>query len=89
MEQMTLMTKEARSEIIRSQAKQKEFADRKRRAHDFKVGDHVLVSNRNILMNKNRSRKLSFKYIGPFRICKQIGDQTFELDRKGKLPEYQ
>ena len=88
-EQMTLMTKEARSEIIRSQAKQKEFADRKRRAHDFKVGDHVLVSNRNILMNKNRSRKLSFKYIGPFRICKQIGDQTFELDGKGKLPEYQ
>ena len=88
-EQMMKMTTIARDQIIRAQAKQKEQVDKHRRSHDFKVGDLVLVSNRNMMIDRRRSRKLGFKFIGPFKIIRQISPETFELDGKGKLPSYQ
>ena len=55
-----------------AQDRQKAYADsRFRRPHDFKKGDNVLLSTRNLRF-KTGKKKLHPKYIGPFQILDMI-----------------
>ena len=83
----------AANEKIRSmQALRDETAERLRRANDsqakhynklhkeqtYKVGDLVMLATKN-LKQKRPSKKLSHKFIGPFRIVDKVGAQAYRL----------
>ena len=68
--------------LRQSSEKQKEFANRKRREHKFKVGDWVWLSMENLRTNRP-SKKLDFKRVGPFKIKKFINEVAARLE----LPE--
>ncbi|KAF7371586.1 Transcription factor [Mycena venus] len=60
-------------------------------AHDaiiharVKQDDLVYLSTKNLKIPKNRSRKLAPKYIGPYRIVEDYGNNTFKLDLPSEL----
>lgn len=62
----------AHDEVIEARVKQTRQANRHRRAANFAEGDLVYLSTKNLKLPKHRARKLSPKYIGPFRIVKVV-----------------
>lgn len=60
---------------------EKNFFDRHQRPYNFKVGDMVWLSTKNIRLRQT-SRRLGPKVIGPFPIIKQVNPVAFRL----KLP---
>jgi hypothetical protein len=83
--QITDSIKVARDNIIKAQLMQKKYADQHRRDHKFKIGDQVLLNNRNLNPADHRSRKLAPKFEGPFRIIAKFGDNSFKLDLPNKM----
>jgi hypothetical protein len=85
----------AHDEIIAARVKQTRQANRDRRPAPFEQGDLVYLSTKNLRLPKNRARKLTPKYIGPFRILKEIEkgasyklDLPDELRRRGVSPSF-
>ena len=79
-----------RSEMLKAQAKQKLYADHKRRAERFAVGDWVYVTTEHLRAPDDRSSKLKYKYAGPYQITRQINEVTYELQlhrRQGTQPQ--
>ena len=74
----------ARSNIVKAQESQKTQADKHRREHDFKEGDQVYLSTKNLTLS-TANRKLSPKWVGPFKIIKRIHKDAFRLDLQGKF----
>jgi len=68
----------ARGNIVAAQQAQKKHADKHRRSHMFKSGDIVLLDTRNLKLKG--STKLRNRYIGPFKLLRQIGENNFEID---------
>jgi hypothetical protein len=61
----------------------KKYVDRKRsEAPEYKVGDLVLLSTKDLPLRERPSRKLAEKYIGPYKIIKIVNENVVEL----KLP---
>jgi hypothetical protein len=62
----------------RSQAK---YANLSRREVTFKVGDRVLVSNRNVAIigESRRTKKLTARFFGPYPIIRVINKNAYEL----------
>jgi hypothetical protein len=64
-----------------AQARQKRFADRRRRDATFAVGDLVLLSTANLALTKRGlSGKLHPRYVGPFPIVARVSPVSFRLD---------
>ena len=61
--------------VIKSQAK---YYDAKHKPKTYNVGDLVMLSTKN-LRQKRPSRKLSHKFIGPFRIQDLVRKQAYQL----------
>jgi hypothetical protein len=78
------MIDRARKNILQAQQHQKTQADKKRRDHEFKIEDQVYLSTKNLTL-PTASRKLSPKWVGPFKIIRQLGKDSFELDLQGKF----
>ena len=80
-----LSLKQARACLTAAQSRQKAYADGKRRDVAFKVGEEVLLSTKNLklLMSSDGARKLLPKFVGPFKVIKQINPVAYELE----LPE--
>ena len=57
---------------------QKKYYDKKHKPQQFKVGDLVLLSTKN-LKQRRPKRKLSHRYIGPFRVQDLVGKQAYRL----------
>ena len=72
-----------KEELNLAQIRMKTNADKSRKDHPFKVGDHAWLLTRNI-KSLRPSTKLDHKRLGPFLITKKINEVTFELE----LPEY-
>ena len=70
----------AHDAILTARVKQTRSANRSRRATPFVQDDLVYLSTQNLSLPKNCSRKLAPKFIGPFRILKDYGNNTFKLD---------
>ncbi|QRV96227.1 Transposon Ty3-I Gag-Pol polyprotein [Ceratobasidium sp. AG-Ba] len=62
----------AHDAIIASRVRQTEQANKHRKPADFKVGDLVYLSSKNMRLPPRFSRKLTPKYIGPHRIIQVV-----------------
>ena len=60
----------------------RQFNKKRQNPQELKAGDHVWLENKNIQLNQP-SKKLDNKRYRPFRIAKNIGSGTFQLE----LPE--
>jgi hypothetical protein len=69
-----------------AQTRQKSYADNWRRPLEFEEGDHVYLEVSPIRgMRRFKVKgKLSPRFIGPFRIFRQVGEMTYQLD----LPDH-
>ena len=65
--------------LMSAQARQKCFADEKRRASTLKVGQYVKLSTKNLANRAKGTAKLHPKYIGPFQITDRIGETAYKL----------
>ena len=73
----------AKDALQRAQEHQATQADKRRRDHDFKVGDKVLLKAENITIPADsglRSDKLKPQFIGPFTLLEQHSPVTFSVD---------
>ena len=72
--------------IITSRVQQMVQANRKRLVANYKEGDLVYLSTKNISLPKGRARKLALKYLGPFPITKVLKEgATYQLDLSDEL----
>ena len=71
---------EAKRCLQAAQQRQKAYADMHRRDVEFKVGDQVLLSTKNLTLNMVGSSKMMPKYVGPFNVAKRINQVAYKLD---------
>ena len=67
--------------LLMAQSRQKSYADRRRRALKFEVGDHVFlkVMPKEGVVRFGKRGKLSSRYIRPFEILERVGTITYPL----------
>ena len=65
-----------------AQARQKSYADKRRKPIEFEVGDHVYlkVSPMKGVKRFGIKRKLEPRYVGPYRIIEKSGRVAYKLD---------
>ena len=65
-----------------AQARQKSYADKRRKSIEFEVGDHVYlkVSPMKGVKWFGIKRKLEPRYVGPYRIIEKSGRVAYKLD---------
>ena len=59
-------------------SKQAEYYNKKHKPMEYHVGDLVMLSTRN-LKQKRPSKKMSHKFVGPFRVEDKVGAQAYRL----------
>ena len=64
------------------QAAQKWHADKCRHDIDYKIGDQVLLSTRNLRLQD--PRRMQYRFVGPFAIAEKIGKTAYCLDLTGR-----
>ncbi|GJS80039.1 putative reverse transcriptase domain-containing protein [Tanacetum coccineum] len=74
-----------KNRLLTARSRQKSYADRRLKPLEFKVGDMVLlkVSPWKGAVHFGKRRKLSPRYIGPFKIIARVGHVAYTLE----LPE--
>jgi len=76
----------AHGEVIEARVKQTRQANKNQRRAEFTEGDLVYLSTKNLKLPKHRARKLTPKYIGPFRIVKEMEKGvTYQLELSPEL----
>lgn len=70
----------AHDSVIGARIKQTRNANMKRQEVPFKEGDFVYLSTKNITFAKGLARKFIPKYIGPYKIAKDFGNQSFRIE---------
>ena len=70
-----------------AQSRQKSYADKKRQAISFQVGDHVYlrVSPMRGVQRFGVKGKLAPRYVGPFPIIEQCGPVAYRLELPAQL----
>src|SRR5580765_1410605 len=75
------ITKLAANNIIAAQQRQKYYTDNSRREVEFKIGDNVLLSTKNLkTLLPEQTKKLSKNFIGPFKIIEVISKVAYKLE---------
>jgi len=84
-QQTTEQVAEIREHMLAAQSRQKSYADVRRRDLEFGEGDEVLlrVSPTKGVVRFGTKRKLSPRFIGPFKIKERVGKLAYRLE----LPE--
>jgi hypothetical protein len=72
----------AQGNVARAQERQVRYYNSKKRRVEFKVGDKVLLATANLklLGEQKRARKLTERWIGPYRVKKVINRNAYELE---------
>lgn len=70
---------DAKECLRRAQDCQRTYANQKRRELQYKVGEKVLLSTKNIRFRYKGTKKLLPKFIGPFTVVKKIGKPSQEV----------
>ena len=81
----------AQDAIIAAQDTAANIYNRKRSTHIYKKGDYVLLKSAHVYPPGERERpstKLRDKYIGPFKVIRNIGANAVELELKGGLQNH-
>ena len=79
-QELNIRSKEAVQRMNEAQERQKRYADKRMQMHSFSVGDEVLLSTKNISLKGPGVRKLLPRWVGPFKVSKQVGKVAYELD---------
>lgn len=75
----------AHDSIIAARVKGTRDANRRQRKAPFTEGDFVYLSTKNITLPIGLARKLVPKYIGPYKIGKDCGNESYQLDIPPRL----
>ena len=86
-QRMKMATMTAHDAILEVRTKQTCMANRKRRIAPFENGNLAYVSTKNMSLPKGHARKLIPKYIGPYKIVRDFGNNSFELDLPARLKQ--
>ena len=70
----------AHDSILAAQVKQTRDANRQRLQVPFKEDNLVYLSSKNISFPKGLARKLLPKFIGPYKILRDFGNSSFQLE---------
>jgi hypothetical protein len=73
--------------MIAARVKQTRSANRKRQAAPFDQGDLVYISSKNIKFEKGLARKLIPKFIGPYVITQDFGNNSFQIDLPANMKQ--
>ncbi|GKD51243.1 putative reverse transcriptase domain-containing protein, partial [Tanacetum coccineum] len=78
----TEKTVQIKNHLLAAHSRQKSYADRRLKPLEFEVGDRVLlkVSPWKGAVHFEKSRKLSLRYIGPFKILARVGPVAYTLE---------
>ncbi len=78
---------QASENTVQQQRRQKTYADRSRREVRFVVGDRVLLSTAHLKLigERKRARKLTERYIGPYRVKRVVNANAYELELPASL----
>ena len=71
---------QAHDAILQVRVKQTRHTNRHKRVSPFELNNLVYVSTKNMNLPRQQARKLVPKYIGPYRIIRNAGNEAFELD---------
>jgi hypothetical protein len=73
----------ARASLVKhlqaAQEYQSQYYNKKHKQEIFQKGDLVLLSTKHIQITRQPSKKLSSKFIGPFRVQDAVGTQAYRL----------
>jgi len=76
----------AHDAILEKRVKQTRLANKSRKPAVFSEGDNVYLSTKNLKLPKGKSRKLVPKYIGPYKIAKElVMGTTYRLELPAEL----
>ncbi|KAJ9516318.1 hypothetical protein QJQ45_001057 [Haematococcus lacustris] len=70
----------ARKCMAAPQSRQAAYANKARRDVEYKVGQKVLLSTKNLKLQPGKARKLIPRYVGPFEILLLVGAVAVKLD---------
>ena len=81
-EKMKKIQEEAKAALGKAQKEMKKFANRKRRGEEYRVGDLVLLSTKNLKwqIKGRRSEKLTERFVSPYKIKGIVTSNVVELD---------
>jgi len=85
-DEMAETFKQAKDNLLKAQQRQSRYANERRREEVFEVGEEVMLSTQNFVqesMKLRPSRKLTERFIGPFKINKMVSPVAAHL----QLPE--
>ncbi|KAH0754464.1 hypothetical protein KY290_024734 [Solanum tuberosum] len=76
-----------RERLKMAQSRQKSYADVRRRALEFRVGDWVYlkVSPMKGVVRFGKKGKLSPRYVGPYKVMRRIGKVAYELELPSEM----
>ncbi|KAJ9517218.1 hypothetical protein QJQ45_009164 [Haematococcus lacustris] len=70
----------ARKCMVAAQSRQAAYANKARRDVEYKVGQKVLLSTKDLKLKPGKARKLIPRYVGPFEILLLVGAVAVKLD---------
>jgi len=81
LQQTTEKVKVIQDRMRATQSRQKSYADKKRRPLEFEAGDHVFlrVTPTASIGRALKSRQLTPRFIGPYKITRRIGPVAYEI----------
>ncbi|GJZ06724.1 putative reverse transcriptase domain-containing protein, partial [Tanacetum coccineum] len=85
--EMTEMIVQIKNRLLAARSRQKSYADVRRKPLEFEVGDKVMlkVSSWKGVVRFGKRRKLSPRYIGPFKILSRVDPVAYKLELPREL----
>jgi hypothetical protein len=77
----------AHDSMIAERVKQTRNANRKRRPSPFEAGDFAYVSTKEMTIPKGMARKFFPKYVGPYKIIKDYGNNSYMIELPDSLKQ--